>query len=134
MKTVALVILVSIVSITVNWLALLAGWWWITVGVGLLVGLFLRPASLSLWAAFWIGGLSWSLPLLILAIHAPVVRVADVVESIVGISDTGGILILVLTVVLGCVLSLGGTWVGITGRKVFWAAYRQKRSYPVLEA
>jgi hypothetical protein len=53
-----------------------------------------------------------------MATNAPVGRVANAIESVIGLSATGGVLMMVLTVVLGCILSLVGTWVGIAGRRV----------------
>ena len=116
MKKFAFVILIALIGIVVNWLALLAGWWWVTSVVGLLIGLFLRPASVSLLLALCVGGLGWGLPLAVLATYAPVMKIAATVESVIGLSSTGGTLIVVLTIVLGCLLSIPGSWVGITIR------------------
>jgi len=108
----------AVISIGVNWLTLLIGWWWVTPGLGLLIGLLVRPAGVGLLASLCAGGFGWGLPLAVLALHAPVARVAVAVESVVGLSSTGGVAILVLTVALGCILSITGTWVGVAGRHV----------------
>ncbi len=118
MKKFGLIILIVLVSVAVNWLGLLAGWWWLTPIVGLLLGLVMREAGAGFLASFCIGGLSWGLPLAVLATNAPVKSVANAVESVVGLSSTGGMAIIVLTVVLGCLLSMVGTWVGVAGRQV----------------
>ena len=118
MKKTGLIVLIAIIGIAINWLALLAGWWWITPVIGLLIGLFLRPAGVGLLASLCAGGIGWGLPLALLAINAPVTGVANAVESAVGLSATGGAAILVLTIVLGCILSLVGAWVGVAGRRV----------------
>lgn len=125
MKKLGLIFLIGVVSIAINWLALLAGWWWLTPATGLLIGLILRSTGLSLLTSLCTGGLSWGLPLAVLAINAPVKSVASAVESVVGFSATGGIAILVLTIVLGCVLSLTGTWVGLTSRRLVRPAWQQ---------
>jgi hypothetical protein len=118
MKKIAFIVLIGIVGVTINWLALLAGFWWLTPVIGLLIGLFLRPAGVGFLASLYVGGFGWGLPLAILATNAPVGRVANAIESVIGLSATGGVLMIVLTVVLGCMLSLLGTWVGIAGRRV----------------
>lgn len=128
MKKTALAILSVVVSVAVNWLALLAGWWWITPVVGLLIGLFLRPVALGFLLALCAGGLSWGLPLALLALHAPVQSIANAIESIIGLSSTGGVALIVLTIVLGCVLSIIGTWVGVTSRGLWHANMEHLKS------
>lgn len=118
MKKFGLMILITLTGIAVNWLGFLAGWWWLTPLVGLLLGLFLRPASVGFLASLCVGGLSWGLPLAVLAMNAPVKSVANAVEGVVGLSSTGGTAIIVLTIVFGCLLSVAGTWVGTAGRKL----------------
>ena len=130
MKKFAFVILIALIGIAVNWLALLAGWWWVTSVVGLLIGLFLRPASVSLLLALCVGGLSWGLPLAVLATYAPVMKIAATVESVIGLSSTGGTLIVVLTIVLGCLLSIPGSWVGITIRHLLPVQSQQTFEQP----
>lgn len=118
MKKGVFIVLIGGSSIAINWLALQIGWWWITPLTGLLIGFALRPASLGLLTSLCVGGLGWGLPLAVLALNAPVKNVANAVESVVGLSSTGGVAIIVLTVTLGCILSIAGTWVGVAGRKV----------------
>lgn len=118
MKKLGLIVLIVVVSVAINWLALLAGWWWVTALTGLLIGLFLRPAGGGFLASLLAGGLGWGLPLALLALSAPVKSLASAVESVVGYSSTDGVVIIVLTIVLGCVLSIVGTWVGMAGRQV----------------
>jgi hypothetical protein len=117
-KKPVLIVLIATISIGINWLTLLIGWWWVTPSIGLLIGLLLRPAGVGLLASLCVGGLGWGLPLAVLALHAPVASIAGAVESVVGLSSTGGVAILVLTVALGCTLSVTGTWVGVAGRRV----------------
>lgn len=118
MKKFSLLLLVALVGIGVNWLSLLGGWWWLTPVVGLLLGLAVRGAGMSFLISFCVGGLGWGLPLVMLAANAPIKRVADIVESVIGLSATGGVAIIALTVALGCVLSMVGTWVGVAGRQI----------------
>ena len=118
MKKFAFSVLIGIVGVTIIWLALLAGFWWLTSVIGLLIGLFLRPAGVGLLSSLCIGGFGWGLPLAIMATNAPVGNVANAIEGAIGLSTTNGVLIIVLTVGLGCILSMLGTWVGIAGRRV----------------
>jgi len=128
MKKLGLIVLIVVASVVINWLALLAGWWWVTVLTGLLIGLFFRPAGGGFLASLLAGGLGWGLPLALLALSAPVKSLASTVESVVGYSSTDGVVIIVLTIVLGGVLSIVGTWVGVAGRQVVplrgWSARR----------
>ena len=117
MKKIAFIVLIGIVGVTINWLVLLAGFWWLTSAIGLLIGLFLRPASVGFLSSLCVGGFGWGLPLAIMAISAPVGSVANAIESVIGLSATSGVLMIVLTVILGCILSMLGTWVGIAGRR-----------------
>lgn len=116
MKNLSFILLAGLGGIALNWLSLLAGWWWITPIIGLLLGLCIYKAGVSLVLSLCVGGAGWGLPLALLATHAPVSKVASVVESVIGLTSTNGILIIILTIVLGCMLSLVGTWVGIAGK------------------
>lgn len=116
MKKKGLVALVILVSVLVNWLALLGGWWWLTPVIGMFIGLTMRPIGLSFLVSICAGGLGWGLPLAILAMHAPVKSIANAVESVTALSATGGIAIIGLTVALGCVLSIVGSWVGVASK------------------
>lgn len=122
MRTLALVPLIALVSVAADWLALLNGWWWVTPVVGLLLGLSLRPARVCVPLALCAGGLSWGLPLAVLATHAPVGRIALAVESIVALTSTGGVAMIVLTIVWGSILSLIGMWVAYAGRSLVASA------------
>jgi hypothetical protein len=119
MKKNGLIILVILVSVLVNWLALLGGWWWLTPIIGLFIGLTLRPIGMGILVSLCAGGLGWGLPLAILAIHTPVKSIANAVESVSALPATGGIAIIGLTVALGCVLSVVSSWVGTTSRNCF---------------
>lgn len=118
MKKSGIIVLIGIVGIAASWFALLVGWWWSAPMIGLLFGLFLRPATVSFLASICVGGFSWGLPLAIMAMNAPVKGIANAVESVAGLSSTGGAAIIVLTVLLGCILCVVGTWVGLAIRMV----------------
>lgn len=115
MKKSWLIPLIAAIGIAINWLSLLIGWWPITLLIGLVSGLLLPKKGMSFLIVCCVGCLSWGLPLLLLAINAPVGQVALAVESIIGISALHGIAI-VLTIILGGLLSIAGWWVGIAYR------------------
>jgi len=111
-------ILIGMIGLVLAWLSGQAGWWWMTAIVGLLIGMLLRPTWPAILVSLAAGGLGWGLPLALLALNAPVGRIAAAVEAAIGLTATGGTIIILLTVVLGCVLSIAGTWVAIAARRV----------------
>ena len=119
MRTFGFCLLIGLIGLALTWLSGLVGWWWVTPLVGVLIGLLLRPAWLALVTSLAVGGLGWGLPLVLLAFTAPVGRTAAAVEAVIpGLPATGGTIIILLTVVVGCMLSLVGTWVGIAVRRL----------------
>jgi hypothetical protein len=119
MRKVALGIGIGIIGLGLIWLGGQIGWWWITPLVGGVIGIVLRPVWLALVVALAVGGLGWGLPLALLAASAPVGQVASAVESVIGLTATGGLVIMLATVLLGCILSGVGAWVGIAGKRLF---------------
>jgi hypothetical protein len=118
MRTLGFCLLIGIIGLALTWLSGLVGWWWVTPLVGVLIGLLLRPAWLALVTSLAVGGLGWGLPVALLAFTAPVGHLAAAVDALIGQPATGGALIILLTVVVGCMLSLVGTWVGIAVRRL----------------
>ncbi|HET8842385.1 MAG TPA: hypothetical protein VFN35_13020 [Ktedonobacteraceae bacterium] len=115
MKKLLLVFLIEGVGILVSCLSLLIGWWLITLLIGLAIGLMVDKRGMAFLMVCCMGGLSWGLSLCLLAMSAPVEKVATAVESIIGVSSLHGVAIL-LTVVLGCLLCIAGWWVGVAYR------------------
>ena len=115
-------LLIGVVGLGLIWLSGLLGWWWVTPIVGLLIGLLIRPALPALMTSLAAGGLGWGLPVALLAFTAPVGRLARAIDALfdglIGLPTTGGGLIILLTVLLGGVLSLVGTWVAIAARRL----------------
>jgi hypothetical protein len=118
MRTLGFYLLIGVSGLVLTWLSGLVGWWWVTPMVGVLIGLLLRPAWLVVLVSLAVGGLGWGLPLALLAFTAPVGRLAAAVEIVMTLPATGGTIIILLTVVLGGVLSLVGAWVGIAARRL----------------
>jgi hypothetical protein len=113
MKKYVFIALISLVSLAVNWLALLINCWWLTPVSGLVIGGVLRPAWVSFCVSVCVGGFSWGLPLGILALQAPVTSTASAIEAVIGFPPTGGVLLIGLTLLAGCMLSAVGTWLSV---------------------
>lgn len=115
-------IISGLVSLALIWIGSPLGWWWLATCVGLALGILLRPAWLALVTAFVVSGLGWGLPLVRLAVSAPVGRVALAIESVIGLTSSGGVVIILITILLGCLLGILGTWVGIAAKGLFFAS------------
>src|SRR5258708_36994255 len=108
MRKLGFYLVTGMIGLVLAWLSGQAGWWWMTAIVGLLIGILLRPTWLAILVSLAAGGLGWGLPLALLALNAPVGRIAAAVEAAIGLTATGGTIIILLTVVMGCVLSIAG--------------------------
>jgi hypothetical protein len=104
-----------VIGMALVWLCNVFGLWWATLLVGILAGLPLRGKS-AFAAAVLIGGLGWGLPILLQALHTPVGRVAATVAILVGLGSSDGPLIVLVTILLGIVLCVAGTWLGVAVR------------------
>ena len=113
-----LYLLIGMIGLVIVLLSGQVGWWWVTAIVGMLIGILIRPAWLALVASIAAGGLGWGLPLAFLALNTPVGRIATAVEAAIGLTATGGTIIILLTMLLGCILSIVGGWVGIVARRL----------------
>jgi hypothetical protein len=106
-----------VIGVALVWLCNTFGLWWATLILGFLVGLLLRGMDVF-GAAVLIGGLGWGLPLLLQALHAPVGQVAATVAILVGLGRSGGPLVILLTILLGVLLCVVGTWLGVALRSL----------------
>ncbi len=105
------------------------GWWWVTFLVGLALGVALPRARRALVVALVVGALGWGLPLALLAVSAPVGGVAAAVAGLVGLPAAVGTMVVILaTLLVGCILSVVGAWVGLTGRRLLPAGEIEKRA------
>src|SRR5450755_408467 len=104
-----------VIGVALVWLCNAFGLWWATLILGCLLGLLLHGKD-AFGAAVLIGGLGWGLPLLLQALHAAVGQVAATVAILVGLGSAGGPLILLLTILLGVLLCVVGTWLGVALR------------------
>lgn len=123
------VLWIGLASVAVVWVGGQIGWWWVTPLVGLALGLALPQARRALVVALIIGALGWGLPLALLAVSAPVGGVAAAVAGIVGLpAAVGAIAVILATPLMGCILSVVGAWVGLTGRRLLPAGEIEKRA------
>jgi hypothetical protein len=110
---------IGLAGVAVTWLVSHIGWWWVTFLVGLALGVTIPLARRALLVALVVGALGWGLPLALLAVSAPVSGVAAAVASLVGLPAAGGAIIVILvTPLVGCILSVVGAWVGLSGKRL----------------
>jgi hypothetical protein len=108
---------IGLAGVAMVWLGGQLGGWWVTFLVGLAIGMALPRRALALAGA--VGALGWGLPLALLALSAPVGGVAGAVAGLVGLPAAIGALVVILaTLLVGCLLSVVGAWVGLTGRRL----------------
>jgi hypothetical protein len=97
-------------------LAVALGAWWLTSLSGVAFGLLLGRLRTAAPAAALTAAAAWLAPLLLLAPSALVGRSAAVLAGILGIGALGASGALVLTALVGAILSLAGAWLGVALR------------------
>jgi hypothetical protein len=97
--------------------AVALGYWWVTPLVGVAIGAILPWPRLAAGVSGAAGLAAWGVPLLWLAVRAPVGRTAAVVAAIMGLAGIGAIGPVVLTLLVGVLLCVSGAWVGLAARK-----------------
>jgi hypothetical protein len=100
----------------VTWVGNAFGLWWVTVVVGVAIGLLLRGTGRVLVAAGGDALAGWGLHLLWLARLADLGGTATVVAEIMGLGHSDK-LVTVLALVFGLLLGLGGAWLGAAARR-----------------
>jgi hypothetical protein len=93
------------------------GYWWVTPLVGVAIGAILPWPRLAVAVSGLAGLAAWAVPLLWLAVRAPVGQTAAVVAAIMGLAGVGPIGPLAITLVVGILLCVSGAWVGLAARK-----------------
>ncbi len=111
------VVLAAVVGIAVVWVGNHFGFWWVTMLVGLAIGLFLGKVRAALVAATLAGVGGWGLDLLWQSFHADIGGAASVVAGIMGFGTSKGFIVILLTLALALLLSLAGCWVGTALRR-----------------
>lgn len=100
----------------------LFGLWWVTTIVGVLVGLLPWPGRRVFGAAALAGAAGWAVGLIWLEFQESVNAAASVVAGIMGFGSHASVVIL-LTLLLGALLSLAGSWLGLAVRGVAEARF-----------
>lgn len=113
---------IVVVGTALVWTANLSGLWWVTVVAGGAVSLLKIRGRTAFGIAALIGALGWGLPLVRLALGAPLAHTADIVAGIMGLGSTGGPAVIVGTLLLGVAYCAAGTWVGLAVRLLFLPA------------
>jgi hypothetical protein len=103
---------VATAGTAVAWLGNRLGLWWLTLVVGIAVGLALRRRRTALWVALLAGLLGWGLELVALALTFPLRPTAEAVSAILGAPGIGGTPAVALTLGLGALLAGLGMWLG----------------------
>lgn len=128
MKRVSMAALTCLGGTVIIWVSNVFGLWWITTLVGLMISLAIRPK----WAvsvSLLVGALGWGLPLIYqsVVLAFPIMRTAAVVADLVRIGAASGALIILATLLVGALLSVSGTWVGIALRlKISGRCFRHR--------
>lgn len=98
------------------WLAGYAGFWQLTIVVGVVgvvIGLVARGRAVPL-VAVLAGAAGWGVPLAVLATQADVAHLAGVVADLAGLGS--GPAVIAATVAVGALLTASGAWVGSATR------------------
>jgi hypothetical protein len=88
------------------------GAWWLTPAAGAVFGLLVRRSRTALPLALIAGAVAWLAPLPLLLPAALAARTAAVLAGILGVGALGASGALVLTALVGAILSLSGAWLG----------------------
>jgi hypothetical protein len=96
------------------------GAWWLTFLVGVALGVVMR-ARYAMPAGSLAGLLAWALPLGWEQWRYGIGPAAHSLASIMGITQGGPVVPVVLTCLVGLLLGLTGAWVGAAGRSVVFS-------------
>jgi hypothetical protein len=103
---------------TIVALTLLAGDWWVAAPAGFILGILTRGLLAPVLAGA-AGLLGWGIPLAAMAMQAPVGRAAVAIGAILGAPDPlRGAVAVVLTLLIGALLGLAGSWAGVSLRRL----------------
>jgi hypothetical protein len=113
-------VLASVVAAGICLAGVFFGAWWLTFPCGLAVGLVM-PARAALPAGSLAGLLGWGLPLAWEQWHYGIGPAAHVLAAIMGFTQAGPVVPVVLTCLVGVLLGLTGAWLGAAARSVVFS-------------
>lgn len=96
------------------------GAWWLTFPAGLALGVVM-PARTAIPAGSLAGLLGWGAPLAWEQWHYGIGPAAHTLAAIMGFTQAGPVVPVVLTCLVGLLLGLTGAWLGAAGRSVVFS-------------
>lgn len=105
----------SLLAAVIAYVADNAGLWWMTLPIGLALGLALGR-WIALFCAALVGLLAWGGALLTIAQDGSISRIAEVTGGLAGYGPHAGTLIICATLVVGVLLVVLGAWLGVALR------------------
>lgn len=99
-------------------LALVPGFWWFTILVGIILGGVLRRRRIALLFSLLAGGAGWGGCLLYQARALPIWSTASLAAEMSGLDKIAGGIILAMPVLLGMLLCICGAWFALATRSL----------------
>jgi hypothetical protein len=109
--------LVTLGGIVLSLAGMFLGWWWVTFGTGIAIGLALSRTWTALVAGAISGLVAWSEPLIEANAQYGLGPTSLSIAAIMGVNDAA-LIPIALTVVVGVLLGLTGSWLGAAIRAV----------------
>jgi hypothetical protein len=106
-------------GIVLLWVTNVLGFWWFTLLLGIVCGVFIRRGKIALVLSLLVGGLAWGGGLFYQSFSLPVVHTASLVAELAGFDATDGWVVLSSTVLLGVLLCESGTYLSLALRSLF---------------
>ncbi len=122
-------ITVLVAGAAISLLGLLIGAWWLPFPIGMAAGLVLARARWALPAGAAIGLVAWTVPLISEQIQFGLGPTSLSLAAIMGFNGAATIP-LALTVLVGLLLGLTGSWLGVAARGLFRPALRPVQKLP----
>lgn len=113
----------ALLGAVVCWLGNLDGLWWVTLIVGIALGVVACGFLSIAFSALLAGLLGWGVHLAWLAPRAPIGRLATVVAEVMGFGSSGS-LIIALALIFAALLALSGAWLGAAVRRAVFPSAR----------
>ncbi len=116
--------LIFLLSVVINWAGNQIGAWYLTLIVGLILGLLYKNGLPAIYTTLLASIISWGGDLVWQSFFAPVMSAANMIAGVMGFSVHAGDLVVVLTMLFGILLALAGTWLGHAIRSIIFGSRR----------
>jgi len=110
----------------VAWMGNHFGAWYLTLVVGMFLGFLFARVRVALLATLLAGLTGWGGPLLWQSFTNPIGPAAAMTAGVMGLGSTHGYMVLVLTILIGVLLSLSGGWLGHSIRSLTRPASKRR--------